>query len=52
MKYNCGLTRSIGIWTMRSLAFVAKLGNQETLSAELFEVSSVVMFKLQFNHMV
>ncbi|KAJ6954637.1 hypothetical protein NC652_006166 [Populus alba x Populus x berolinensis] len=24
MKYNCGLTRSIGIWTMRSLAFVAK----------------------------
>ncbi|KAJ6954638.1 hypothetical protein NC652_006166 [Populus alba x Populus x berolinensis] len=46
MKYNCGLTRSIGIWTMRSLAFVANL------SAELFEVSSVLMFKLQFNHMV
>lgn len=27
MKYNCGLTRSMGIWTTRSLASVAKLGN-------------------------
>ncbi|KAJ6939527.1 hypothetical protein NC651_005854 [Populus alba x Populus x berolinensis] len=34
MKYNCGLTRSIGIWTMRSLAFVANACQEDESLSE------------------